>query len=157
MKNSIQERVLRKCIEGDVDLRDNLELFTIFISSNPNFKYNKTYLSDSIDPFLYVVPILKRKFRFFKKLTDKLANQTYSEFDGAIIFDGIFEFRVNYSVASQVNFVNIENFRFDQIKEEEFTIKFVWNVNHDFQRTEIQKLNINDTRKIMRLWKHFIN
>lgn len=156
MKNNKREQLLKKCIEGDIDLRDNLELFTVFISSNPSFKYNQTYLSDSIGPFLKVIPILRKKFISFKKLAEKLANQTPFEFKGAIVFDSFFVFEINYSISSDFKFYNIDNFRLDNLKEDEFTVKFVWEANKDLKRTEIKKLDMRDKQKVVRHWTNFI-
>ena len=54
---------------------DEIRLFNEYISSNRNFKYNKTYLNDSISDFFEVCKIFQSKKQkveeFYKNITEQ--------------------------------------------------------------------------------------
>lgn len=45
-----------------------LKLFNEYISSNTDFKYNKTYLDDSVEDFANCINMFNKKKLFVKKL-----------------------------------------------------------------------------------------
>lgn len=67
-----------------------LQLFNEYIASNQNFKYNKTYLNDSIEGFKLCISAFKEKSRMVKQFAETLSKKYFSLGDWVIIIDNIF-------------------------------------------------------------------
>lgn len=79
--------------------REKLELFSIYISQNEAFLYNKTYLLDSIDCFFYQIKLFRKKEDFVKKLISKI-NKT-NKYKWVLIIDNVFvikNYEFNYLI-----------------------------------------------------------
>ena len=157
MDNITSEQVLKRCIEKTLNAKIYLELFSLFISSNPDFKYNHSYLTDSIEPFINAISIIRKKSQNYKRLIDKLALQTPKNIKRTIVFDDLFEYKILKSVASDVQLIHVEKFRFDQFKEDEFVVKFIWEVNNVLKRSRIYRIKLKEKQKVITLWEAFLN
>lgn len=67
---------LNEIFESSIEkYEDEIRLFNEYISSNRNFKYNKTYLNDSISDFFEVCKIFQSKKQkveeFYKNITEQ--------------------------------------------------------------------------------------
>lgn len=111
------------------DYEKIIRLFNEFISSNKNFKYNKTYLNDSISDFFCVCEIYQEKkvraknyYDFLKneKFQDKLKNLYSSLDEWYIVIDHLFlidengikfvlEEIENINQMSEIKKINLEN------------------------------------------------
>ena len=67
-----------------------IRLFNEYVSSNRNFKYNKTYLNDSIDGFFEICEVFKRKKQILQNFHKKILKDYESLEDWYIVFDHIF-------------------------------------------------------------------
>ena len=52
-----------------------LKLFNEYISSNMDFKYNKTYLDDSVEDFVHCINMFKNKRSFVEKTKKELLKE----------------------------------------------------------------------------------
>lgn len=65
-----------------------IKLFNLFLSSNPNYLYNKTYILDLLDKFKNNIDILKKKREVSKKLLNSFEALTFvNELCFAVIDD----------------------------------------------------------------------
>ena len=76
-------------VEADIN-KPILKLFNEFISSNRDFKYNKTYLDDSIEDFVNCVDVFKKKQLYVEKIKKKLLRKYKHLQKWIIVIDNIF-------------------------------------------------------------------
>ena len=157
MDNITSELVLKRCIEKSLNAKNHLELFSFFISSNPDFKYNHSYLTDSIEPFVKAISIFRKKSQNFKTIIDKLALQTPKNIKRTIVFDDLFEYKIFKSVASDVQLIHVEKVRLDQFRDDEFVVKFIWEVNKVLKMSRIYRIKFKEKQKVIALWEAFLN
>ena len=67
-----------------------LKLFNEYISSNTDFKYNKTYLDDSVEDFVHCINMFKNKRSFVEKTKKELLKEYKHLQNWIIILDNIF-------------------------------------------------------------------
>lgn len=73
----IEEKLYRQILDlpDDIDIYDDIiELFSYYIASNKNFKYNVTYLTDSKYGFYENIKLFKLKYNLVKKIGLNLSN-----------------------------------------------------------------------------------
>ena len=63
-----------KDVDTDID-KNILRLFNEYISSNKDFKYNKSYLDDSVEDFMNCVNTFKKKQKFVEEAKEKLSKK----------------------------------------------------------------------------------
>lgn len=140
----------------------SLKLFAFYIASNPDFKYNITYLTDQISSFTKSSAELKLRFNHFEKIIAWVRKQTPKEKKGYLIFDNVFQFEVNIDEEDRLTFNNLNSYRFDKINSENYTVKFILGDKNDPQKIETYKINRmkdfdNESKiEIKELWASFI-
>ncbi|MGE0088543.1 MAG: hypothetical protein AB7S50_03605 [Bacteroidales bacterium] len=104
LHNSL-EKILNILKNGYSDNKDLLYLFSTYIASNPDFKYNATYLTDSIDRFFLDCEIYETKKLIFEEVIKYLNSVNLSKFEIEIEFDSKFK----YNTADNSNLQVIVN------------------------------------------------
>ena len=76
----------------NIDFKDEklLQLFSIYISSIRDFKYNATYLTDSIATFKKSVEIFQNKKEKVQKFSENLIKKCSTPCDWFMVFDDVF-------------------------------------------------------------------
>lgn len=98
--------------------KDILYLFSSYIASNPDFKYNTTYLTDKIDSFLTGHSDYQEKYEHFDIVIDEISRLINGKYIIKVTFDKAFQFRLNKTITSKK--IDAEKgFRFDQIGSKE--------------------------------------
>jgi hypothetical protein len=94
-----------------------IRLFSIFLCSNSDFKYNQTYFTDSIDDFFHTIKIFQRKYaicsnslNILLSCLDKYVNPPSIK----IIFDRIFMCHLSKNFNISI-LENVESFLFFDI------------------------------------------
>lgn len=81
-------KLIDEGIKSSLYKGNEIKLFNLFLSSNPNYLYNKTYILDLLDKFKENINILKKKREVSKELLNSFNALTYvSEPYFAIIDD----------------------------------------------------------------------
>ncbi len=134
--------ILQKSIDVTIDTntQDILELFSIYLSSNVNFKYNQTYLTDSLDDFFSKVEIFREKYLICNesiKLILKSVKSSEEIPNICLLFDNIFEYRI--PGIGKLIIINNEDFCYHEIKKNNIVFicrtlsepvqEYVFNVN----------------------------
>jgi len=142
-KHMIQD-VLLKRVKNPKDL---LYLFSMYIASNPDFKYNYTYLTDSIELFFDDYKKFSAKQVVFRKIIKHIKTKTNNEYDIDIIFDSTF--RYNVLKSTEIETVSENDLcRFDHIGDKSFIIKFLINAPKHIEYVfEIEKYDNIDEWK----------
>lgn len=75
-----------------IDIMDEklLQIFSIYISSNRDFKYNTTYLIDSIANFKNIIETFRNKKERIIKFSESLSKNYVTPCDWIIILDDVF-------------------------------------------------------------------
>jgi hypothetical protein len=139
----------------DVLCKNILELFCEFISSNPDFKYNRTYLTDSIDVFIKTLTDIKQKIATHKKIVSRIKRHIGTEKHVTIIFDEFFEYKINDFPMKLFKVVNAGRFRFDKINKDDCIIRFIWKIGNTIKKNEVYHIDLNDKKRIDSLWEDF--
>lgn len=126
-------------LKGFKNRKDLLYLFSMYIASNPDFKYNYTYLTDSIDPFLKDYAEFVAKRLVFLEIIDYVKIQTKDKYDIDVVFNSIFRFNILRSIDIEV--VSDDNsYQFDQMGNKSFIVKFILHKTKDIEyQFEIEK------------------
>lgn len=158
LQHTVRGKILRK--------RDLLRLFAFYISSNPDFKYNITYLTDSILPFFSLQKELIDRYVTFEAVTEKIAKLTPEKVRATLVFDNFFRFSIVEKTILDCEFVNTDQYRFDKIDTKNYVIKFIIEDEKEQNRTEtyrfssdlIKKALKNDKlqSEIEKNWRRFI-
>lgn len=123
--DNIYFKYLKTLFSLDLNLELNfnvLKVFCEYISSNKNFKYNKTYLKDSINPFLETVQNLQYKNKICQAFANSLS-QKYENFaNWVIIIDDIFFIDENFK--THLIFDLIESDFYPELKLQVYLSKF---------------------------------
>lgn len=135
---------LKTLNEIDVDKESKINkkkilLFNEYISSNKNFKYNSTYLNDSVDAFFNVCKVFnskKKRANKFCKLLDKMLFKNKLESNYKSVKDW-------YIVIDHLFLIEKED-----EKGNELAIKFILN-----KLEEMNKSNLKNTVKNINLEK----
>lgn len=137
-----------------------LRLFSLFISSNPDFKYNITYLTDQIESFNKASMELKKRFIKFGNTFDQIKKATPEGITGYLIFDNVFQYRINTDEEVTFAFINLDLFRFDKLDFDYYTAKFILgdkNYPKKIDTYKIYQKNVTDIEsEIKKLWESFI-
>lgn len=96
------EKVLNILNNGYKDDKDLLYLFSSYIASNPDFKYNITYLTDSIDRFFLDYEIYETKKLIFEEVIKYINSINLSKFEIEIEFDSKFKYNTDGSSNLQI-------------------------------------------------------
>lgn len=148
--------ILKDFLEKDME--NPLDMFSLFISSNPDFKYNITYLTDQIESFNKSCLELDKRFCQFEKVINQIRKDTSKKISGYIIFDNIFKYGINKD--ERFEFVNLDLFRFDKIDCDYYIVKFILGDRNNPEKIETykidQKKDTDIESKIKELWASFI-
>ena len=158
IKKMLDTFVLDKYKAKEVDL---LRFFAFYISSNPDFQYNGTYLTDLIEPFIVESSELNRRYRFYRYIA-KAAAKKSGKMPGVLIFDNFIKFKITDIESPE--FVNIDQFNFKQIDNKAFVVKFsdgnehVKSESYQFsfnfkEKEEKEKMK----RSVVKKWVSFMN
>lgn len=150
--------VFKMLLINDLDLilcKDYLKLFCEFISSNPDFKYNSTYMTDSIEVFFNALTDIRQKIAAYKKIVSKIKRQIGTEKDLTIIFDEFFEYKIKDLPIEPFKIVNAGRFRFDKITKDDCIIRFICKIDDSIKKNEVYRINLNDKKKFDSLWEDF--
>ena len=103
-----------------------VKLFAIYLSSNPDFKYNQTYFTDSIDDFFYRVNNFKNKYSLCNLVVksllpclDKYENKPIIN----VLFDGFLKAQLPDDKIIKI-IDSVEHFRFYEISNEYLILSF---------------------------------
>jgi len=152
--NEIYEKLLMTDTDEILN-KDVLRLFCEFISSNPDFKYNRTYLTDSIDVFFNTLTDIRQKIAAYKKIVSRIKRHLGTEKDVTIIFDEFFEYKIKYFPMKLFKIVNAGRFRFDKITKDDCIIRFIWKIDNSIMKNEVYHIDLNDKKRIDSLWEDF--
>jgi hypothetical protein len=138
-----------------------LNLFSSYIASNPDFKYNTTYLTDSIQSFASDIEIFKIKFLIFKEIADKLHKVVKQKCFVNVIFDEIFLCDTKNNSSIEIITDNSNLFRFDTIGRKDCTIKLEYrkieNSNEAIEYIHrIDNIQLNNKEEIESVINNFI-
>lgn len=91
----------------NIDIKDEklLPLFSIYISSNKDFKYNATYLTDSIASFKKTVEIFQNKKEKVQKFAENLITKYSAPCDWCMIFDDVFLIDSYFRFTTLITFI----------------------------------------------------
>ena len=152
-------RILKNFLERDM-MTDSLELFSLYISSNPDFKYNITYLTDQIESFKRSCFELNNRFYQFENLIIVIRSITPKGIRGYLIFDEIFKYGVNTDEDDYLELINLDSFRFDKIDKNNHIVKFILGDKNNPEKFETykvdQKKDPDISSKIKEHWATFI-
>jgi hypothetical protein len=125
--------------------KDLLYLFSSYIASNPDFKYNSTYLTDSIDSFFEDQACFKAKQIVFYKIIDYLKKETEGKYEIEVVFDSVFKY--NTFESKDLEIINDSNntYYFNRMGEKLFILKLILlNPERIEYQYEIIKYNTNE-------------
>ncbi len=138
------QNVLLKKVKNPKDL---LYLFSMYIALNPDFKYNYTYLTDSIDIFFEDYLNFKAKKEVFMEIINYIKAMTKKDYDIVIIFDSTFRYSILESTDIEVVSEN-DNYRFDHMGDKSFIVNFQINKPKQIEYVfEIEKYDNIDEKK----------
>lgn len=120
------QRSLNVLKRGFRNRQDLLYLFSFYIASNPDFKYNTTYLTDSIDSFFEDQECFKIKQNTFHNIIDYLKDQTKGKYEIEVVFDHVFKYNVNESQDLEVFNETNSPFSFYKLGEKSFMMKLIF-------------------------------
>lgn len=127
--------------------KDILYLFSMYIASNPDFKYNYTYLTDSIDIFFEDYEKFRAKKEVFMEIINYIKAMTKKDYDIDIIFDYTFRYSILESTEIEVVSEN-DNYKFDHMGDKSFVVKFQINTPKYIEYVfEIEKYDNNNEWK----------
>lgn len=155
-RNKIE--ILKAFLEEDK--KNPLELFSLFVTSNPDFKYNITYLTDQIGSFRESRLELEKRFSQFKKVINQIRKDTPKEISGYLIFDNVFQYGINTNEEDRLEFINLDLFRFDKLDRDCYIVKFILGDKNNPEKIEtykiIQMKATDIESKMKELWAFFI-
>lgn len=111
-KNDLLSSALLDIVKNGFKIeKDILFLFSAYISSNPNFKYNITYLTDSIDSFIKNYHLLRSKIEIYKEIVEYIKTINKSTYTIEVKFDDFMTYTINKqeTIASNSNGVPNKN------------------------------------------------
>jgi hypothetical protein len=111
--------------KGFKNRKDILYLFSSYVASNPDFKYNSTYLTDSIESFFEDRACFKAKQIVFYKIIEYLNEKTEGKYEIEVVFDSVFKYNTLYSKDLEVLIDSNSTFSFDRIGDKTFIVKFI--------------------------------
>jgi len=117
------QRILNILKDGYKDDKDLLYLFSSYIASNPDFKYNSTYLTDSIDRFFLDYEIYETKKIIFEEVIKYVNLVNHSKFEIEIEFDSKFKYNTDSSSNLEIIVNNNDSFDFHRIGAKQFSMK----------------------------------
>ncbi|MCX6237629.1 MAG: hypothetical protein NTY07_08755 [Bacteroidia bacterium] len=156
--NEYLNKVYEKLLLTDSDeilSKDGLKLFCEFISSNPDFKYNRTYLTDSIDIFFDALTNIRQRIATFKRIVSRIKRHFEIEKDVSIVFDDFFEYNIKDFPVGHFRIINAERFRFDKVTKDDCIIRFIWKIEDSIKKNEVYHIDLNDKKNIDILWEDF--
>lgn len=146
---------------------DLLDIFCEYISSNPDFKYNGTYLRDSIILFQQKLESFKQKRNLITSFNKKLSCDYASLEHWYIIIDNLYVITPDFNIQLLLNFEGytyfsnlIRQFNLFQFDTDYVSIRYVkLNMNGIDKSVEIeneylenQKIKANDSYKEIKLY-----
>lgn len=79
-----------------------LYLFSLYVATHPDFKYNISYLTDLIQPFLECKAKYKEKITVFTQVSELAKESCKNEFEFILYFDDKFKFNTMLSNSLEV-------------------------------------------------------
>ncbi len=116
--------------------KEIVNLFNTYLSNNKNFKYNSTYLQDSIIPFSTAIESFHYKKRKIMEFKDMLSSDYYSLAGWFIIFDNVYVITDKIEVILLVELLNssdtcsilsncLDKFKFFASDEKIIQVKYI--------------------------------
>lgn len=148
-------KILHIIKEGYKDDKELLLLFSSYIASNPDFKYNTTYLTDSIDQFFIDYRMYSRKKLIFEDIINCLNSLNSSKLEIEIEFDS--KFRYNTVSNSNLEIVlnnntYVDSFDFHKIGSRQFPFKII-----QVKPKRIEYTHLIDTDDKSKKWKKWVS
>lgn len=141
--------------------QDLLRLFNEYISSNKDFKYNKSYLDDSIGDFMECVNAFKRKQEFVKNTKKSLSKKYKSLNNWIIILDNVFMIDSQFNLSLLTDTINSYNDKTKYILKQQLEQFNLYSMDHNnikiyYYNTQseadyTQSKNINKSFNILNL------
>lgn len=144
-------------------VKNPFEMFSLFIASNPDFKYNISYLIDQIELFKKSREELKDRFNHFEKTITLINKNTPDDLRCLLIFDNVFQYEINRNEEDRLTFINLDSYRFDRIDSKNYIVKFILGDKNDPERIATYKIDretntdIESKIAVKKLWSSFIN
>lgn len=149
-----------KDVDTDID-KNILRLFNEYISSNKDFKYNKSYLDDSVEDFINCVNTFKKKQKFVEEAKEKLSKKYKSLQKWIIIFDNIFIVDSSYTLSLLTDIIDNCDNKIKYILNQQIEQFNFYSTNHNnikiyYYNTESeadfsQTGNINQSFELLKL------
>lgn len=120
-KNTVNNKLFRILTNGK-DGKDLFHLYSYYIASNPDFKYNPTYLTDLIDDFFSDLEFYRKKIKVFIKVLNHIKGKVKKHFTITAIFDSAFQYEISNGEYKRIENVAETDFSFHKLNKENFTI-----------------------------------
>jgi hypothetical protein len=136
-------------LKRGVSNTDILYLFSFYISSNPDYKYNSTYLTDSIDDFNKAWNKFKAKHKVFKTIIQFVKSNTISkskQIEIDIIFDSVLQYNTIKSTCLET-FNDNFFFLFSQMSNDSFSVKFICEISETDTVEYVYEIDKYDNKK----------
>lgn len=149
--NLPSNKILSIIKEGYKDDKELLFLFSSYIASNPDFKYNTTYLTDSIDQFFIDYNMYSRKILIFEEIINYLNKLNSSKHEIEIEFDSKYRYSTNINLNLEIvkkNNTNVDPFDFHNIGSKQFLFKII-----QVKPKRIEYTYLIDTEDKSKHWK----
>ncbi len=110
----------------DTDIVDEklLRLFSVYISSNRDFKYNATYLIDSIEKFKDNIAAFQRKREKVIRFAEILSKQYVTPCNWIIILDDVFIIDDDFNFSTLTTFLKENDFSNNKLQRIEGIAKY---------------------------------
>lgn len=143
------KKTLDIIINGISKSENLLYLFSSYVSSDANFKYNQTYLTDQIESFFFDYGIFEKKRDVFNEIIKYIKNISSNNLKIEILLDETFYYS---------NIDNNERYiiNFALLKKNEFVLKLTLN-SPLIEYSHIVKSNIQGEFEWKTLVNNFIN
>ena len=126
-----QNKNIERLIGSNTTYTDILHLFSAYIASNPDFKYNRTYLTDVIDTFIKDLKSYRDDIEEIKKILKKKIPNIPGSKHTTIYIDDIIEITISKNEVSEI-IIEPEkesSFRFDKVSEKKHSLTLIYEKN----------------------------
>ncbi len=159
-------QLLSKLTDEQIKEYDLLNIFCEYISSNPEFKYNGTYLRDSINDFKECLNQFIEKRKAINNFINKLSQEYDSLEKWYIIIDNLYVITPECKMELLLDFDKnvyfrkfIHEFNLYTLNTDNVSIRYVKlnrtgngdDIKIDYEYSETQKIKINDVYKQIEL------
>lgn len=119
-------------------IKEWIDAFSVFITSNPDHLYNISYYTDRIESFCKTINLFEQKYTFFKSVKDKVSNQIEgkitipSDMNVTILFDEIFIYRYQAGISEDIEISkdHVWKYRIDSMDNKKCLFRCVISYNN---------------------------